>query len=118
MRRTMRRLSRREFARSAAAALAATALLKPAAATADDAAKATPPAPPTAHKFSAAAQTEVEARVQLIVARYGARLSAAERADLLRMSGDLQESLEKIRAYPLDPSDQPAPTFRAPRRRR
>jgi hypothetical protein len=114
----MRRLSRREFARSAAAALATTALLKPA--TADDAKAAAPTATtsPATHKFSAAAQAEAESRVQLIVARYGSRLSAAERADLLRMSGDLQEQLEKIRAYPLDPSDQPAPTFRAPRRHR
>ncbi|MCU1282824.1 MAG: hypothetical protein JWM53_6370, partial [bacterium] len=71
-----------------------------------------------ATKLSAAGQAEADARVQMIVARYGARLSAAERADLARLSTDAQQHLDKLRAFPLDLADEPAHIFRAPRRRR
>jgi hypothetical protein len=125
----MTRISRRDFARTAGA-IAGAALLgkaradetKPAGPTPTPAAPAT--AAPAANAATAAArlapasQAEAEARVQIIVARYGARLSATDRTDLLRMSTDVQQHLDKIRAYPLDWSDEPAHTFRAPRRRR
>jgi hypothetical protein len=54
----------------------------------------------------------------MIVARYGARLSAAERADLLRLSKDAQLQLDKLRAFTVDAGDEPAHLFRAPRKRR
>ncbi|MGZ3425929.1 MAG: hypothetical protein ACXVCV_04725 [Polyangia bacterium] len=77
-----------------------------------------PNAPPPPTKLSAAGQAEADARVQMIVARYGARLSPAERADLARLSHDAQEQLDKLRAFALDFGDEPAHVFRAPRRRR
>jgi len=82
------------------------------------------PSPPLSHSPSpppplpAASQAEADARVQTIVARYGPRLSATDRADLARLSHDAQLQLDRLRAYPLDPTDEPAHTFRAPRRRR
>ncbi|HEY1585007.1 MAG TPA: hypothetical protein VGH63_04915 [Polyangia bacterium] len=112
--------SRRQFGRLTGAAVAAA--LVPRVARGDDkhakpAAPAAPPpsAPPT--KLSAGSQAEADARVQMIVGRYGARLSPAERADLARLSHDAQEQLDKLRAFALDVTDEPAHIFRAPRRR-
>ena len=78
------------------------------------------PAAPSgaASKLPAASLAEADARVQAIVARYGARLSPAERADLTRLSREAQVQLDTLRAYPLDGSDEPAHIFRAPRKRR
>ena len=92
--------------------------LLPKAARAEEPAKEAPKAPPPPSKLPAASQAEADARVQLIVARRGARLSPAERADLSRLSHDLQETLDKLRAFAVDPADEPAHVFRAPRRRR
>ena len=115
--RAMTRISRRQFARTVGVAAGA-ALLR-ARARGDEKPKPPPPAtPPPPSKLSPAAQAEADARVQMIVARYGARLSPAERADLARLSRDAQEQLDKLRAFPLDVADEPAHVFRAPRRRR
>src|SRR5213593_4085769 len=97
----MTRMSRRDFARSAGA-LAAAALVGTA--RADEKLKpfTAPPATPPPPKPSGPALAEAEARVELIVARYGARLSAADRTELLRMSSDVQGLLDKLRAFPLD----------------
>ena len=113
------RISRRDFARTVGAA--AGAALLPSRARSDEKPKPgapLPPPPPPATKLSAASQAEADARVQMIVARYGARLSPAERADLARLSSDTQQQLDRLRAYPLDFADEPAHIFRAPRRRR
>lgn len=112
--------SRREFARLTGAALGA-ALIPTA--RADD--KAAPkaksstgkPAAKAASKLPAPSQAEAEARVQAMVARWGSRLSPADRAELLRRSEEVQGALEAVRAFPLDDDDEPAVTFRAPRRR-
>lgn len=111
----MSRLSRRQFAHTVS--LVAGAALLPSRARGDEKPKQ-PSAPPAPSKLSAASQAEADARVQMIVARYGARLSPAERADLARLSHDAQETLDKLRAYTLDVTDEPALVFRAPRRRR
>jgi hypothetical protein len=113
----MTRISRRDFARTVG--VAAGAALLPA--RARGAEKPKPPAtaaPPPSTKLPAASQAEADARVQMIVGRYGARLSPAERADLARLSHDAQEQLDKLRAFALDVTDEPAHIFRAPRRRR
>ena len=110
----MTRISRREFARSVGVVAGAALLPR---ARGDEKPKppahgATPPPP----KLGAASQAEAEARVQLIVGRWGARLSPAERADLLRLSHDAQAQLDKLRAFALDVTDEPALLFRARRR--
>jgi hypothetical protein len=109
-------ISRRDFARTAGAIAGAALLPK---ARADEKPK-TPgaPPPPKPSKLPVASQAEADARVQVIVARYGARLSPAERADLQRLSNDAQQLLDKLRAFPLEYGDEPAHIFRAPRRRR
>jgi hypothetical protein len=108
-------ISRRDFARTAGA-IAGAALLPRA--RADEKPKTPGAPPPKPSKLLPAAQAEADARVQMIVARYGARLSPAERADLVRLSNDVQPMLDKLRAFPLDYGDEPAHIFRAPRRRR
>jgi hypothetical protein len=113
-------ISRRAFARGAGL-VAGAALLPRRAAAADPAAAPAPakkpPATPAGPAASAAAHAEAEARVQLIVARYGSRLSAADKSELSRLSLEAQKALDEVRAYPLDWSDEPATVFRAPRRR-
>lgn len=112
----MTRISRRDFARTVG--VAAGAALLPARARGDEKPKPPAAAPPPPTKLSTASQAEADARVQMIVARYGTRLSAAERAVLARLSHDAQEQLDKLRAFALDVGDEPAHIFRAPRRRR
>ncbi|MCA1663560.1 MAG: hypothetical protein LC659_04710, partial [Myxococcales bacterium] len=112
----MTRISRRDFARTVG--VAAGAMLLPSGARGGEKPKIpTAPSPPPS-KLPAASQAEADARVQMIVGRYGARLSPAERAELARLSHDAQEQLDKLRAFTLDVTDEPAHIFRAPRRRR
>jgi hypothetical protein len=108
-------ITRRDLAR--VMGVAATAALLPKAARADDSKKDSKAAPPPPKKLTGAAQLEAEQRVQLVIARYGPRLSKSERADLARISADMQAVLDDLRAFPLDYSDEPAHIFRAPRRR-
>ena len=107
-------ISRRDLGR--VAGVVAGAALLPKVAHADEPKKQSK-APAAAKKLTGAAQVEADQRVQLTIARYGARLSKAERADLARISADMQGVLDELRAYPLDWSDEPAHIFRAPRRR-
>lgn len=99
--------------------VAGAALLPARARGADKPAKPAPKTPSsTPPKLSAASQAEADARVQMIVARYGSRLSPAERADLQRLSSLAQTQLDQLRAFAVDFTDEPAHIFRAPRRRR
>ena len=64
-------------------------------------------------KLSASAQAEVEMKVASIFRKYGERLSDEQKADIRRIMAESQEGLEKMRAFKLENSDQPADTFRA-----
>jgi hypothetical protein len=102
-------ISRREFARraamvSAAASLAPTNLLR-----------SEPPSPPplaqqvsNAPKLSPASQTEVESRIQSILAQYGSRLSEAQKTDIRRLATEAQPPLDRLRAYAVENGDGPA----------
>jgi hypothetical protein len=115
----MSKLTRREFARAAAAAAAGATLLPRRIHSAEPSSAPPQPAPPApAKKLSPAGQAESDARMKMIVARYGARLSEAQRSELQRMSADAQLLLEAVRAFPLDYSDEPAHIFLAPRKHR
>jgi len=109
-------LSRREFARGAAC-LAASATLLPALAQAQTAPAPTPAttsSPPAAQPaLSAAGRAEVEAKFQSILTKYGARLSAAERADIRRLLTEAQGPIEVFRAFPLENANEPAHVFQA-----
>jgi hypothetical protein len=95
----MTRISRRQFGRAIGAVTGAALLPR---ARADE-------------KASASAK-EADARVEVIAARYGKRLSAAEQAQLARQSKEMQAQLDKLRAFVVD--EEPAHVFRAPRKRR
>jgi hypothetical protein len=108
------KISRRDFAVSAALATAAMAAVptdvlgqeKPAA----EAAKPEVPQPP---KLSAASQAEVEARYTEVLRKYGSRLSDDQRKDVHRLLVSQQQGLDQIRAFPLENWDEPATVFKA-----
>ena len=106
------KISRRDFAVSAALATAAIAAApadllaqeKPAA----EAAKPEAPQPP---KLSAASQAEVEERYAAILRKYGSRLSEEEKKDVHKSLISQQQGLDLVRGYPLQNSDEPATVF-------
>ena len=105
-------ISRRDFAVSAALATVAIATVsadllaqeKPAA----ESAKPETQQPP---KLSAASQAEVEERYTAILRKYGARLSEEQKKDVHRNLVSQQQSLDQVRAYPLENWDEPATVF-------
>ena len=99
----MPKVSRRAFARDAVVAATAAAVLPSALAQAPP-----PPAP---------VPPEVEARIQWIFTKYGSRLDEAQRADVRRILAGGQPDVEKMRAWPMPNSVEPATPFRVWRRR-
>jgi hypothetical protein len=111
-------LGRRQFTLGAAAA-AATALIHPGetlAQTAGSLAELDQKAQAVMSRLTPAARAEVEAKVANIFRKYGDRLSEEQKADIRRIMAETQEGLNKMRAFPLQNSDQPADAFRAYRR--
>jgi hypothetical protein len=106
---TQRILTRREFAQSAAL-LSATASL--ATGTVLNAAPSAPAwisdALANAANLSPEGQAEADARFQQIIAQYGSRFTADEKTMLQKICFDLQPSLDRVRAYPLNNGDTPA----------
>src|SRR5438552_7329216 len=80
------RITRRQFARGAAVAAAGAALLPHR--------LAAQSYPPPGSKLSLEAQSEVEAKLQNVLRKYGSRLSPAQKADVRRPLAPDQESLE------------------------
>jgi hypothetical protein len=105
--RTDSTISRRDFARRAALA-AATAACWPGDLLARTGA---PPelqeAPAQPKKLSPESQAEVDMKIQAIFRKYGNRLSDTQKVDIHRLVIEGQEPLEKMRAFPLDNSDEP-----------
>nr|UXE45771.1 hypothetical protein Hi04_10k_c5216_00018 [uncultured bacterium] len=107
---TKTQLSRREFARRAALGTAATStILLPwpdlaAAGRGSSMAQISADAP----KLSPQSQAEAEARYQSILAQYAERLSDAQKTDLQRLCFALQPQLDRLRAWPITNSAQPA----------
>jgi len=110
-----KKLTRRDFARAAAMA-AATAAIAPAgeALTRHVAAPGNSRATNStgADDIASARQAEIDARVADVFRRYGDRLSAEQKTEVRRLVGELQKSLDKLRAYPLGNGDQPATVLR------
>src|SRR5713226_2088595 len=90
-------VSRREFARRTAMATAAAA-------------------PGTTHleqttsvaPLSPSSQAEVDIRAHAILTKYGSRLNNEQKSDVRRLAAETQKYIDKLRAYALDNSDQPA----------
>ncbi len=119
-------LGRRQFALGAAAAATTALIPKGNGLTIDVLAQAVeagnqPPDPQSLEaktkvamaKLSASAQAEVEMKVASIFRKYGDRLSDEQKADIRRIMAESQEGLEKMRAFKVENSDQPADAFRA-----
>jgi hypothetical protein len=108
-------LGRRQFTLGAAAA-AATAFIHPGetlAQTAGSLAELDQKAQAVMSRLTPAGRAEVEAKVANIFRKYGDRLSEEQKADIRRIMAETQEGLNKMRAFPLQNSDQPADAFRA-----
>jgi hypothetical protein len=110
----IREITRREFARRVAIA-SATTTLSPAvlvsAACESASLDGSFPAlqdSPDKPKPSPEGAIELEARTQLILARYGKRFSDEQKADIRRLQRLLQPQLESLRAYGLANGDAPA----------
>ena len=102
-------ISRRQFARRAAL-LSASASMIPATTVFGEGLQ-TPPAPqaaPAHPTLSPESQAEAEARYQQILAQYGSRFTAEEKASLREMNLVTQASLDKVRAFSLENGDSPA----------
>jgi hypothetical protein len=102
-------ISRRDFSRIAAM-VAATAAIpnRSLAGTAPGAASVSEQTPATP------AQTaEADAQVQIILAKYGDRLSDEQKADIKRLVAAAVKTSEEMHAFHLDNSDEPAMIYRA-----
>jgi hypothetical protein len=59
-------------------------------------------------KLSPEGQAEADARFQLVLSRYGNRLSEEEKRSIKTMCYSLQATLARVRTYPLKNGDGPA----------
>ena len=62
-------------------------------------------------KLSPSGKAEVEMKFASIIRKYGARLNDEQKTDIRRQLAEGQDGLEKMRAFVLDNSDQPATVF-------
>jgi len=97
-------ITRREFATRAALAGAAATL----GATPSPAQTATPAQTAPAAVPADVPQTESSLRVQTILAIYGNRFSESQKTNLLKISSTTQKSLDHLRTYKVENSDEPA----------
>jgi len=109
------RISRRDFARSAALAAATVATLPgeifagPKAAAVGEEMPVGPAQQSSEEaKLSPESRAEIEARIEAIFRKYGQRLNEEQKADVRRLARELQKPLEALRAFPLDNADAPA----------
>ncbi len=101
-------ISRREFARRAAFVSAAASLSSSNLLSSESIAAALPAQQPVdAPKLSPEGQAEIESRIQAILARYGTRLSDAQKADIRRLATEAQPPLDRLRAFATDNGDGP-----------
>lgn len=112
MKKALRLLTRRDFARCATIGAAATvgtstsgtSILRDAATVLEE-----PKQTPTeAAKLSPQSLTESEARYQAILQQYGERFSDAQKTDIRRLCIVAQQSLDAVRAYPIGNGEQPS----------
>ncbi len=105
-------VSRRDFARQVALAAATAAIVPASFLPAPGNATEPPPQSDTASKtLSPEARAEVEEKYQAILREYGSRLNQEQKKDIHRLLIEGQPALEKLRAYPLENSNEPATVF-------
>lgn len=98
-------MTRREFAKRAAFAGAA-ATFVPTEVLPQAPAPAPPPSSPP--ELTPASKSEADSRVQTILALYANRFSESQVADLRKISASTQSSLDRLRAYKIENSNEPA----------
>jgi hypothetical protein len=108
-------LDRRRFALGAAAAAAA-AIVHPGEVLVHAQQPATPGslqerAEKALAQLTPSARAEVETKLGNLLRKYGSRLSDEQKTDIHRILAETQDGLEKMRAFALDNSDQPATVF-------
>jgi hypothetical protein len=102
-------ISRRKFATNALLTTAAATF----AAVTSTTATATPPqSPTTTPPLSEASQSESALRLQTILTLYGTRFSEEQKAGLKKICNSTQSSLDRLRAYKTENSDDPALHFK------
>ena len=101
-------ISRREFARRAAFVSAAASLAPSKLLSSEPTAAGLPEQQPaSAPKLTPEGQAEVESRIQSILARYGNRLSDAQKTDIRRLAFEAQPPLDRLRAFATENGDGP-----------
>ena len=95
-------LTRRQFATTAILTTAAATLATVSPSRAADDPQTPPPA------LNPASQSEADLRLQTILALNGSALSDDQKADLKKICNNTQSSLDRLRAYPTENSDDPA----------
>lgn len=98
-------MTRREFAKRAAFAGAA-ATFVPTEVLPQAPAPAPPPSSPP--ELTPASKSEADSRVQTILALHANRFSESQIADLRKISASTQSSLDRLRAYKIENSNEPA----------
>src|SRR4029077_19231882 len=63
--------------------------------------------PANTPKLSPESQIEVDSPIQSIFAKYGSRLTAAQKADIRRLATEAQPPLERLRAFATNNGDGP-----------
>ena len=102
-------LSRREFAIIVAGGVACTALPAPPV----QASVASEPHHTDAQENASSRSAEAEAQYQVLLAKYGTRLSDEQKADIRRLIDQGQKSALSLRSFHLYNSDEPANVFQA-----
>jgi hypothetical protein len=108
-------VSRREFAK--VAALTSAAMLVPAELatqeqkTAPGAAKEDQPQA-QGPKLTAESQAEADVSYEMLMRKYGSRFSEEQKREIKRLIYQQQSGLDKLRAFQLSNSDEPATVFR------
>jgi hypothetical protein len=101
-------ISRRQFARRAALVSAGASIVPAARMFAESPVVAAQQPAGTHPNLTPESHAEAEARYEQILSQYGSRFSAEEKTSLREMNLVTQESLDKVRAYPLENGDGPA----------
>lgn len=108
-------VSRREFAK--VAAMTSAVMLVPAELatqeqkTAPGAAKEEQPTA-QASKLSAESQAEADVSYEMLMRKYGSRFSGEQKREIKRLIYQQQSGLDKLRAFPVSNSDEPATVFK------
>jgi hypothetical protein len=116
------KLSRRDFAKSAALAVTA-AVAAPAdlLAQSEKPSPVSPPqeqpqkpsaTPPSAPELSPAARAEAQQCYQALLQKYGTRFTEEQKKDIARLLDQQQKGIEAVRAFALENSDEPSTMLR------